>query len=511
MDFDVWIRNLIHDCTQPKNSKLNLLHTASLIAASADKDPDFQVKDLEELRASVEMNWRYGGEQIRGDSEAPPDIFHLENCGALANWLTKLLMSRFHVEFAKRKQDKLGKNTQEYNEILWMLDSRSSKHHHLLRIDSSPLGHSYVLYLPPGKNEADYHYYLYQANQAVAFPMFGLQDWLKTGRSRIQGDPREHIKNLRRLDGFIFTQCRDWVIDTFTPLDRSTLKVSAGGWYVDPADQVRRQLPNGEMPLSQRGHKFTLAPIEESVFREKLRTMYADTQTQFVADRFPQVHLTSAPTRRGPSFSLGAGDDDSLAEAHHVLEAQLLEQRVELLVREAPVGQNRHLHLGRNQLAQPQQDAVLHVIAHSLERGLVDRQPHQGRGAPVSCAQRGHQRGVVVLVEVRPVQGHHGLGALSHDVRHPEGKQVPHLHARVGQQPVHLLHPVLALLAPRHCQGLPDGVHREARGVDDAQEPNHLTTRPGVALAPGLTAHIPWASPVSAGPLASSGFGSAPT
>ena len=84
-------------------------------------------------------------------------------------------------------------------------------------------------------------------------------------------------------------------------------------------------------------------------------------------------------------------------------------------------------------------------------------------------AQRGHQRRVVVVIEVRPIQCHDGLGALPHHIRHPQGKQAPHVHALVGQQPVHLLHPMLALLPPRHRQGLPYGVHREARGVDDAQ------------------------------------------
>jgi hypothetical protein len=290
MDFDVWIRNFIDDCTQVQNRDLNALHASGLIAASAAIDPDFLVASLDELRGNLEFNWRYGGAVIHGDDEAPPDRFFLENCGTVANLLSKLMMPRFHISYDTRVQQRMGQCTREPNEMQWMLHARSRHKHHLLRVDSRPLGHAYVLYLPPaGNGGGNYRYYLYQANQAEAFPMFDLGMWLNAGRSRIQGDPVEHVKNLKRLDGFIFTVTRDWMVDTFTPLDRTQVRIGGGGWYTDPSDQVRRRLPNGETPLGSRGHTFTLVAIDEHDFRAKLRRMYGAANVAFQPDRFPAV------------------------------------------------------------------------------------------------------------------------------------------------------------------------------------------------------------------------------
>lgn len=290
MDYDFWIRNLVHDCTQAQNKDLNALHAAGLIAASAAMDPDFQIDSLDALWDNLVMSWRYGGEVMHLDDEAPPDRFFLENCGTVASWLSKLMMPRFHVSYDTRVQEQMGQNTREPDMMQLILRARSRHKHHILRVDSSPLGHAYVLYLPPeGNGGGNYHYYLYQANQAIAFPMFHLGAWLGAGRSRIQGDPVEHVKNLKRLDGFIFTETRNWVVDTFTPLDRGQVRIGAGGWYTDPSDGVRRRLPNGETPVGSRGHTFTLAAIDENDFRAKLRRMYGAANVAFQFDRFPAV------------------------------------------------------------------------------------------------------------------------------------------------------------------------------------------------------------------------------
>lgn len=289
MDFDTWIRNLLDDCTQAQNRDLNTLHAAGLIAASSAMDPDYQVAGLDELRQNLEFNWRYGGAEIRGDDEVPPAVFLLENCGTVANWLSKLMMPRFHISYDTRVQQRMGRNTRDPAQMQLLLQARSRDAHHVLRVDSSPLGHSYVLYLPPAGNGGAYHYYLYQANQAVAFPMFDLGAWLRAGRSRVQGDPVDHVKNLKRLDGFIFTATRDWLIDTFTPLTQREMELGAGGWYTDPSDGVRRRLPNGQTPFGARGHKFTLAVIDENDVRAKIRRMYGAGNVAYQPARFPAV------------------------------------------------------------------------------------------------------------------------------------------------------------------------------------------------------------------------------
>lgn len=54
-------------------------------------------------------------------------------------------------------------------------------------------------------------------------------------------------------------------------------------------------------------------------------------------------------------------------------------------------------------------------------------------------------------------------------VRHPERQHLPQRGAHVEQQPVYLLHPVIASGAARQRDGLANGVHRETGRVDDAQ------------------------------------------
>ena len=101
----------------------------------------------------------------------------------------------------------------------------------------------------------------------------------------------------------------------------------------------------------------------------------------------------------------GGGDGDVAAEADDVVEAQFLGQHpVELLVTEAAVGDNAHLDVGRQQFGQPHQHAMLVEAAVVLERALVDRQPHQRGGTAVIGDQRQHDGGLVVGIEVGPVQ-----------------------------------------------------------------------------------------------------------
>ncbi len=68
---------------------------------------------------------------------------------------------------------------------------------------------------------------------------------------------------------------------------------------------------------------------------------------------------------------------------------------------------------------------------------------------------------VPVAREARPVERHHHLAARAHDVLHPGVEERLHLDAVVAQQPVDLLHPVLAERAHRLRQSLADGMHRQ--------------------------------------------------
>jgi hypothetical protein len=61
------------------------------------------------------------------------------------------------------------------------------------------------------------------------------------------------------------------------------------------------------------------------------------------------------------------------------------------------------------------------------------------------------------------------MGALAQHEGHPQGEQLPDVHAGVGQQPVHLLHPVLVLGASGLCQRMADGVYRQAGRMDNPQ------------------------------------------
>jgi hypothetical protein len=185
--------------------------------------------------------------------------------------------------------------------------------------------------------------------------------------------------------------------------------------------------------------------------------------------QFAQVACLGHPLCRRAALPLRIRDGDALAEANHLVKAHLQQQRIEFLVSKATVGQDRHLHLGGDELPQLQHHRILYFVAQALERRLLHRPSHRGRGPSMLRYQRSHQRGLVVWLEVGPVQCHQRLGALPQYVRYPQGQYLPHGNARVEQQTVHLLHPMRALRALRQGHSLTDGVDRQTGRVDDTQ------------------------------------------
>ena len=75
--------------------------------------------------------------------------------------------------------------------------------------------------------------------------------------------------------------------------------------------------------------------------------------------------------------------------------------------------------------------------------------------------QAQHQRRLAVVVEVGPVHRHQDVARRPDLVRHPTDEAVPHVDARVAQQPVHLLDRMFGHQPARLRQCLADHRHRQ--------------------------------------------------
>jgi len=96
----------------------------------------------------------------------------------------------------------------------------------------------------------------------------------------------------------------------------------------------------------------------------------------------------SAPLGRRPCLAVNGGHLDVAPEADDEVELQLVGQHpIELLVAEAAVGHDAHADLGGQHRGKAHQDLILINVAPVLQRGRVDRQPHQ------RCPLRWHSLG----------------------------------------------------------------------------------------------------------------------
>jgi hypothetical protein len=171
--------------------------------------------------------------------------------------------------------------------------------------------------------------------------------------------------------------------------------------------------------------------------------------------------------RRDPVFgrqgySVGSGDLHDAAEPHDEVEAELVFQKlVKSLVAEASVGEHRHLHALGEDLAKALEQPILVLIPPALQLGLHHGLPEERRGPTMARDHRQHDGGLVVLVEIGPVERSRDLEPVADDERDPAREQVPGGNAVVAEQPVDLLHRVLGPETLRHRERLADGVDPE--------------------------------------------------
>ena len=156
------------------------------------------------------------------------------------------------------------------------------------------------------------------------------------------------------------------------------------------------------------------------------------------ARRYPRTGRLPRAVRR---FDL-----DRSPEPDDEVPAERLQHPVELLVAEPTVGEQRDGHVVGEALVQPLDQLVLMIVPLVFEGRLANGQPNQRRSPAMAGDEVAGQRGVIVGIELGPIERNHDLLALTDHEPCPRGEQRPHLDPTVTEQAVGLLHPVL--LAP---------------------------------------------------------------
>ncbi len=160
--------------------------------------------------------------------------------------------------------------------------------------------------------------------------------------------------------------------------------------------------------------------------------------------------------------ALLVGDLDDSSEADDEVEAKLvLEELVELVVPEASVGKQGDLGGERHHLAETLQQRVLVLVPPVLQLRLHDRLPQERCRPAVLGDQVQRDGGLVVPVEVGPVERYHDLGPLTDDERYPVPEELPNVHAGVREEPVHLLDGVFPVEFLGDREGPAQRTHRE--------------------------------------------------
>jgi hypothetical protein len=132
-------------------------------------------------------------------------------------------------------------------------------------------------------------------------------------------------------------------------------------------------------------------------------------------------------------------DADVAAEADVKVPAVEHQKLVELLVAEAPIGQQLDRHVRVEPVMQPLDERVLDAGTSPAKLALLHGLPDHGGGPTVPGHQVRAQRRVVVVVELGPVQCDDDLLARGHDELHPLLLDRLDIDAGVTQQPVDLL------------------------------------------------------------------------
>ncbi|WP_338867812.1 hypothetical protein [Myxococcus stipitatus] len=119
-----------------------------------------------------------------------------------------------------------------------------------------------------------YVYYLYQNNCNEAMPFLTLNEWLESPRVLKRGDPCLHLDKLREIRWFIGQAQREWIFQTFTLLEPSTVQTFSGGRYYDSRGKKQRTLKMGGVDFSRQGQDFRLFRLDPRHFHANLKDLY---------------------------------------------------------------------------------------------------------------------------------------------------------------------------------------------------------------------------------------------
>jgi hypothetical protein len=158
------------------------------------KDVNTAMQDLLDAR-QVALDC-YGDEAIAQGMIGPTKFLPLGVCGTVSNVLCQIFLddpdSNYRFDFENRaKENGYSKGPMLLGNAL---KNRSDKKSYVLRIDCS--SHSYVLYLPPSKDDA----YLLQGNCAACMKSFTLQEWMNSKKGGLVQSLATHYELLQKME-----------------------------------------------------------------------------------------------------------------------------------------------------------------------------------------------------------------------------------------------------------------------------------------------------------------------
>src|SRR3954451_4012037 len=156
----------------------------------------------------------------------------------------------------------------------------------------------------------------------------------------------------------------------------------------------------------------------------------ADHRADLVAPRRrdPGIAQLARPSRLAhpvagrAGLARGIGDMDIAAKPDNVAEAQVIEEREQLVVAEAAVREDRDGTTGRREFLQSHEAGILEVVALLRKLLFPDGQPQQRRRPAMFGHQIERKRRLSVAVEIGPVHGNDDCLARSDQMGSPVGE-----------------------------------------------------------------------------------------
>ena len=199
---------------QLANDMMKSFELNALVNNMRAKDADTAMQELLDARKmAIEF---YGEETAIAEGMIGPTKFlPLGVCGTASNVLCQLFLDDpdhdYYFDFGNRAKE--GGYSQGVMLLGNALKKRSEEESYVLRIDCK--SHSYVLYLPPSKDNA----YLMQANCAACMKAFTLQEWMnskKGGRVLSLADHCELLQKMEKMDQVVLGPCKQALVDVFS-------------------------------------------------------------------------------------------------------------------------------------------------------------------------------------------------------------------------------------------------------------------------------------------------------